>query len=94
MSFHAGNLGVNIRSIGVAFVGDFTHGAPTQAARDAGKALITSLSSLNTDEITITYIDGHTKVRKDGPTVCPGEWFEEFVQWPELSKLQRFPMPN
>ena len=80
VGFHAGNYPVNIRSIGIALVGDFSHTEPTPAAQAALKELVTTLNQ----QLGVQYIDGHSKVRKSGPTVCPGGWFEAFATQPGL----------
>jgi hypothetical protein len=85
MGFHAGNLKVNIRSYGVAFVGDFSQNAPTPAAQVSFKKL---LNLLRNNAIEITYLDSHTHVNL-GVTECPGPWFDEFRKSEEFSQLKR-----
>jgi hypothetical protein len=84
MGFQAGNLNVNNRSDGVAFVGNFSQGAPTIEAQNACKELI---KTLRTKNVAISFLDSHTHV-KLGQTDCPGPWFEEFRMSEEFDGLQ------
>ncbi len=86
MAFHAGNYNVNARSLGVAFVGDFSQGAPTLAAQEAFKLF---LMDLREENITISYLDAHTHV-KLGDTECPGPWYEKFRESEEFADLKTF----
>lgn len=82
MGFHAGNLKVNNRSLGIAMVGTFTETAPTAAAQ----AALTELLERLQQEKGIQYLASHKSVRIDH-TVCPGTWFEEFAKKQSLPLL-------
>jgi hypothetical protein len=85
MGFHAGNIGVNRRSLGIAFAGDMSAKEPTQAAK---QAFINLAKQLSADNPGMKYLVGHGQVRLNGPTDCPGEWFAEFQKSPELAEFE------
>lgn len=84
-AFHAGNFLTNITSIGIAFVGNFSHSAPTQAAKNAFLILIETLKTQQSglaEDSGMKLHDGnvysHAQKKLDGNTICPGDWFDDF----------------
>lgn len=71
IGWHAGNWNINQRSIGIAFMGDFTNSQPTQAAIATAKTIIKKYPN--------TTILGHREVTTT--TECPGNTFLAEQGW-------------
>lgn len=68
---HCVAKGVNRRSIGICFIGDFTNQPPTERQWELGVRLVTGLCILG--DIPATNIYGH---REWANTECPGKAFD------------------
>lgn len=74
--------GYNNQSVGIAFIGLFTNGLPTVAARNAARALITCGVSLNHIR-PAHWVIGH---RQGSATECPGNaLFNDLRSWPRFN---------
>lgn len=78
IGWHAGNWGVNTRSVAVCFEGDFTEASPSGQALDSAAALVAE----QYPTVSSRRILGHNAIVQ---TICPGN---EFSVWgAELSAL-------
>lgn len=88
MGFHAGNLSVNRRGLGAAFVGNFSKKPPTP---EALRSFDEWLKELGDQQIEISFLDSHTHV-KVGHTECPGPWFVAFRR--RYAQYEKLPQPK
>lgn len=71
--FHAGNYGVNCRSVGIAIIGDLTEGYPSGPAQHAIQDLL--------DSHRPKTVIGHQEVPNlRQPTICPGNDWKDWKQ--------------
>lgn len=67
-TYHCGVYDLNLKSIAVCFIGDFSNQQPTKPALLAAKNTIANLQK----KYPINNIYGHKQVF---PTACPGNWY-------------------
>lgn len=67
--WHAGNWGVNMRSIGIVLDGDFSTEAPPPAMLATCARLMKAYENREQRALNLS---GHTDIK---PTVCPGSWW-------------------
>lgn len=67
-TYHCGVYDLNLKSIALCFIGDFSHKQPTTAALVSARKIIENIQS----RFNIQNICGHKQVF---PTACPGNWY-------------------
>ncbi|MFZ5392250.1 MAG: N-acetylmuramoyl-L-alanine amidase [Patescibacteria group bacterium] len=67
-TYHCGVYNLNLKSIAICFIGDFSHHQPTPTALLAAKQTISNLQT----KFSINNIYGHKEV---SATTCPGDWY-------------------
>ena len=67
-SYHCGVYDINLRSVAICFVGDYSNNIPSISALASAKGLINYLRN----NFIVTNIWGHKELYA---TVCPGNWY-------------------
>lgn len=79
IGWHAGNWGINCRSVGICLDGDFEHSSPPLAMIEGAKKIIHTYYP----NVDVERIIPHKEANKK--TTCPGGWFGG-VAWTEKNQ--------
>ena len=81
-TYHAGNLPVNKKSIGICLLGDFDRQIPTKEQFESLKVVLNYLATKRPDMPNLVQksVKYHREVRLFGGTSCCGKWLIPFVE--------------